>query len=108
MITREAAGTLITHAGPEIGVASTKASTCQLTALFILAMYLGQTNHHLDESASTCLMQELMRVPGKLETVLSNDSIYDGLARELSHLRPTHCTWAAASTSPSPWKARSS
>ena len=42
MITREAAGTILTHAGPEIGVASTKAFTCQLTALFILAMYLGQ------------------------------------------------------------------
>ena len=41
MITREAAGTLLTHAGPEIGVASTKAFTSQLTALFILAMYLG-------------------------------------------------------------------
>src|SRR5206468_5553224 len=43
MITREAAGTIYTHAGPEIGVASTKAFTSQLTALFILAMYLGQT-----------------------------------------------------------------
>src|SRR4051795_2131419 len=42
MITREAAGTIYTHAGPEIGVASTKAFTCQLTALFILAMYIGQ------------------------------------------------------------------
>ncbi len=85
MITREAAGTLITHAGPEIGVASTKAFTCQLTALFILAMYLGQTNRYLDEPASRCLMQELMRIPGKLETVLSNDSIYEGLARGLAH-----------------------
>src|SRR5579863_10411061 len=85
MITREAAGTLITHAGPEIGVASTKAFTCQLTALFILAMYLGQTNGYLDDSASRCLMQELMRIPGKMETVLSNDSIYESLARELSH-----------------------
>ena len=43
MITREAAGTIITHAGPEIGVASTKAFTGQLTALFLLAMYLGQS-----------------------------------------------------------------
>src|SRR3974390_2105547 len=42
MITREAAGTIYTHAGPEIGVASTKAFTCQLTALVILALYLGQ------------------------------------------------------------------
>ena len=50
MITREAAGTIYTHAGPEIGVASTKAFTCQLTALFILAMYLGQARERLDES----------------------------------------------------------
>jgi glucosamine--fructose-6-phosphate aminotransferase (isomerizing) len=85
MITREASGTIITHAGPEIGVASTKAFTSQLTALFILAMYLGQSNHCLDESASRCLVQELLRVPGKLETVLSNDAMYEGLARGLAH-----------------------
>src|SRR5207237_7622508 len=42
MVTREAAGTIITHAGPEIGVASNKASTSPLTALFMLGMYLGQ------------------------------------------------------------------
>src|SRR3954447_22379878 len=66
MITREAAGTIYTHAGPEIGVASTKAFTCQLTALFILAMQLGQSNGYLDETASRCLVQELLRLPGKL------------------------------------------
>src|SRR5438128_2027996 len=87
MITREAAGTIYTHAGPEIGVASTKAFTCQLTALFILAMHLGQSNGYLDESASRCLVQELLRLPGKLETVLSNDAIYEQLARRLSHSR---------------------
>jgi glutamine---fructose-6-phosphate transaminase (isomerizing) len=85
MITREAAGTIITHAGPEIGVASTKAFTSQLTALFILAMHLGQANHYLDESSSVCLVQELLRVPGKLESVLSNDGMYEGLARQLAH-----------------------
>ena len=42
MITREAAGTIYTHAGPEIGVASTKAFTGQLTALYLFALYLGQ------------------------------------------------------------------
>jgi glucosamine--fructose-6-phosphate aminotransferase (isomerizing) len=83
MVTREAAGTIYTHAGPEIGVASTKAFTCQLTALFILAMYLGQARKVLDESVSRCLMQELLRIPGKLETVLSNDSLYEPLARDL-------------------------
>jgi len=85
MVTREAAGTIYTHAGPEIGVASTKAFTCQLTALFILAMYLGQARKSLDESVSRGLMQELLRIPGKLETVLSNEAIYESLARDLYH-----------------------
>jgi glucosamine--fructose-6-phosphate aminotransferase (isomerizing) len=85
MITREAAGTIYTHAGPEIGVASTKAFTGQLTALFILAMYLGQSNGSLDESTSRCLVQELLRIPSKLETVLSGDLFYESLGRELHH-----------------------
>jgi glucosamine--fructose-6-phosphate aminotransferase (isomerizing) len=85
MVTREAAGTIYTHCGPEIGVASTKAFTGQLTALFILAMYLGQANKSLDESASRCLVQNLLHIPGKLETVLSNDAVYEALARELYH-----------------------
>jgi glucosamine--fructose-6-phosphate aminotransferase (isomerizing) len=83
MITREAAGTIYTHAGPEIGVASTKAFTCQLTALFILGMYLGQANGRLDESTSRCLVQELLRLPGKLETILARDAVYEALAKEL-------------------------
>jgi len=81
MITREAAGTIYTHAGPEIGVASTKAFTCQLTAL--LALYLGQARESLDAAASRCLVQELCRLPGKLETVLSRDAVYEELAHKL-------------------------
>jgi glucosamine--fructose-6-phosphate aminotransferase (isomerizing) len=83
MVTREAAGTIYTHAGPEIGVASTKAFTCQLTALFILAMYLGQANGSLGEEESRALVQELVRLPGKLEIVLSHDSLYEALGKEL-------------------------
>ncbi|MBI1788152.1 MAG: glutamine--fructose-6-phosphate transaminase (isomerizing) [Acidobacteria bacterium] len=83
MVTREAAGTIFTHAGPEIGVASTKAFTCQLTALFILAMYLGQARGKLDEETSRGLVHELVRIPGKLETVLSRDPYYEELARKL-------------------------
>jgi glucosamine--fructose-6-phosphate aminotransferase (isomerizing) len=83
MVTREAAGTIYTHAGPEIGVASTKAFTCQLTALFILAMYLGQANGSLGEAESRELVQELVRLPGKLETVLSHDHLYEVLGKEL-------------------------
>ncbi len=83
MVTREAAGTLLTHAGPEIGVASTKAFTSQLTALFILAMYLGQVRGTLGEEESNCLAQELLRLPAKLETVLTQDPLYEELARHL-------------------------
>jgi glucosamine--fructose-6-phosphate aminotransferase (isomerizing) len=83
MITREAEGTIYTHAGPEIGVASTKAFTCQLTALMILSLYLGQVRGHLDEQKSRCLVQELVRIPGKLETILANDAQYEELARKL-------------------------
>src|SRR3984893_8666692 len=52
MITREAAGTILTHAGPEIGVASTKAFTGQLTALLLLAMYLGQVRGAVTEDCA--------------------------------------------------------
>ena len=83
MITREASGTIYTHAGPEIGVASTKAFTSQLTALFLLAMYLGQTRGVLNEEISRRLVHELLRIPGKLETVLSNEAIYEQLDRKL-------------------------
>ena len=81
MITREASGTLYTHAGPEIGVASTKAFTCQLTALAILALYLAQVRGHLSEDCARTFVHELVRIPGKLETILANDQQYEDLAR---------------------------
>jgi glucosamine--fructose-6-phosphate aminotransferase (isomerizing) len=87
MITRDAAGTLMTHAGPEIGVASTKAFTSQLTALFILAMYLGQMRETLSAEDSRTLVQELVKLPGKLEAVLDHDTVYDELVKK--HFRAT-------------------
>ncbi len=83
MITREAAGTLLTHAGPEIGVASTKAFTAQLTALFLLAMYLGQKRGVLGPEASRALVAELLRIPGKLEHILTHEAGYEELVRLL-------------------------
>ncbi|HET9401994.1 MAG TPA: glutamine--fructose-6-phosphate transaminase (isomerizing) [Candidatus Acidoferrales bacterium] len=84
-ITREADGTVLTHAGPEIGVASTKAFTGQLTALVILAMYLAQARETQSTDCAKVLMQELTRIPHKMETVLQSDEtgIYDTLARQL-------------------------
>jgi glutamine---fructose-6-phosphate transaminase (isomerizing) len=83
MITREAAGTLLTHAGPEIGVASTKAFTSQLTALLILGMHLGQVRGTLTPERSCTLVQELARIPGQLEHILANTGIYENLSRAL-------------------------
>jgi glutamine---fructose-6-phosphate transaminase (isomerizing) len=83
MMTREAAGTLITHAGPEIGVAASKTFTAQLTALFLLAMYLGQVRETLDEETSRKLVDQLLRVPAQLEEILRRDSIYEDLTKVL-------------------------
>src|ERR1700678_293007 len=83
MITREASGTIITHAGPEIGVASTKAFTGQLTALFLLAMHLGQAREKMGESTSRCLVEKLLHVPSQLEDILRRESIYEELTKVL-------------------------
>ena len=84
MITREAAGTVITHAGPEIGVASTKAFTAQLAALLLLSSYLGQIRGKLSPAAAVKLMQEFTRIPQKMETILQAEvsGFYENLARQ--------------------------
>jgi glucosamine--fructose-6-phosphate aminotransferase (isomerizing) len=84
MITREAAGSIITHAGPEIGVASTKAFTSQLTALLLLAMHLGETRGALSGDAAKVLLQEFARIPHKMETVLQMEEAgtFESLARQ--------------------------
>jgi glucosamine--fructose-6-phosphate aminotransferase (isomerizing) len=82
MLTREASGTIYTHAGPEIGVASTKAFTCQLTALVLTAMYLGQVRGDLPAAAAKALLQELTRIPHKMEAILQRDEEIEELARQ--------------------------
>jgi glutamine---fructose-6-phosphate transaminase (isomerizing) len=81
MLTREANGTIYTHAGPEIGVASTKAFTGQLTALMLTALYLAQVRGKLTPASAQSLMQELTRVPHKIEMILQRDSALEDLAR---------------------------
>ena len=84
MVTREASGTIYTHAGPEIGVASTKAFTAQLTALFLFAVYLGRMRDSLTADQAKCLLGELTRIPGKLESILGHDEVCEDLAKEYS------------------------
>jgi len=82
MLTREANGTIYTHAGPEIGVASTKAFTGQLTALMLTALYLAQVRGKLTPEIAQALMQELTRIPHKIETILQHDSDIEELAKQ--------------------------
>jgi glucosamine--fructose-6-phosphate aminotransferase (isomerizing) len=81
MITREAAGTVYTHAGPEIGVASTKAFTGQLTALYLFALYLAQVRGAMTPEQAKAAVQELTHIPGKLEQILTQDEACDELAK---------------------------
>jgi glucosamine--fructose-6-phosphate aminotransferase (isomerizing) len=87
-VTRLAQGTITTNAGPEIGVASTKAFTAQLTALFTLALYLAQTRNTITPEQSLALVTELAQVPGKIETILrSVDDQCCDLAKSFSTAR---------------------
>jgi glutamine---fructose-6-phosphate transaminase (isomerizing) len=70
MATRETEGTIYTHAGPEIGVASTKAFTCQLVALHMLALHLGEVRGTLGEDERRTQIEDLLRLPNLLEQVL--------------------------------------
>ncbi|MDA3970578.1 MAG: glutamine--fructose-6-phosphate transaminase (isomerizing) [Desulfobulbaceae bacterium] len=69
-ITRESHGTIYTHAGPEIGVASTKAFTSQLAALFLLTMYMGQVRQSIEPAVARELGQGLLELPGIIEQEL--------------------------------------
>ena len=84
MVTREAQGTIYTHAGPEIGVASTKAFTAQLTALYLFALYLGQVRGTLSPEQLKSEVHELTRLPGKLEQILTHEEKCEELAKTYS------------------------
>jgi glucosamine--fructose-6-phosphate aminotransferase (isomerizing) len=82
MIVREADGTILTHAGPEIGVASTKAFTGQMVALYLLGLYLGQIRGALTKDQARFHAQELAELPVKLEHLLNNSDTIEELAKE--------------------------
>ena len=72
-LTREAAGVIYTHAGPEIGVASTKAFTTQLVVLYMLAVHLGRVRGALDSERGRELINDLVSLPGLLQQALENE-----------------------------------
>ncbi|HEX6463636.1 MAG TPA: glutamine--fructose-6-phosphate transaminase (isomerizing), partial [Vicinamibacterales bacterium] len=81
MATRETEGTVLTHAGPEIGVASTKAFTSQLVALHLLAIYLGQIRGTLTLDAARPHIEALNQLPVLLEQTLKSESLTEEIAK---------------------------
>jgi glucosamine--fructose-6-phosphate aminotransferase (isomerizing) len=81
MATRETDGTVYTHAGPEIGVASTKAFTTQIVALHLLAMYLGQIKGTLTPAAARPHIDALTQLPLLVEETLRCEAITEDIAK---------------------------
>jgi glucosamine--fructose-6-phosphate aminotransferase (isomerizing) len=83
-IPRKSDGVLYTHAGPEISVASTKAFTTQLTALYLLAVALGRLRGTLSGAGAKKLLGDLMHLPNWLDETLKQEEEVEALARELT------------------------
>ena len=96
MATREAEGTIYTHAGPEIGVASTKAFTTQLVALYLLALRLAEVRQTLTEAERRAHIDALMQLPQIVEGALRGVEGRGGRSPRASTTAPTSCTSAAA------------
>ncbi len=86
-ITREANGTLITQAGPEIGVAATKTFTTQLTALYLMALKLAGVKKALAEPDSKMIIDELLKLPKDIEKALEQTDEIKAMA-QLYHQKP--------------------
>ena len=80
--TRIADATILIRAGLEIGVASSKTFVCSLTALYILALFLGIKRGTLDRERLQTELQDLARLPDMLGTLLSDQDQYEALARK--------------------------
>jgi glucosamine--fructose-6-phosphate aminotransferase (isomerizing) len=86
-IPRASHGSLYTHAGPEIGVASTKAFTTQLSALLLTAIHLGRRSGALKPEAASTLIKELLAIPTKMSDVVGLAPQIQVIARRYGHAR---------------------
>ena len=86
-IARESDAIMPTLAGPEIGVASTKAFTCQLTALACLAISLGKARGELDAQGEAELIDALAEVPRHIASLVRDEAHYDPIAHDLAKAR---------------------
>ena len=76
-----------THAGPEIGVASTKAFTTQLVSMVLIAIYLGRKNGKLVSERARELLSELVQLPNKMRDVVEQGAQLQSLARRYGHAK---------------------
>jgi glutamine---fructose-6-phosphate transaminase (isomerizing) len=81
-IARHANGVLYTHAGPEISVASTKAFTTQLTALYLLGLYLGRQRGRIDADRGRQLLSDLVALPALVKGALSREKHIERVAKK--------------------------
>lgn len=79
-IPRETHAGVYTHAGPEIGVASTKAFTCQVTVLAMMAILIGRKKGLISDSKYRNLVKEFVEIPAKIKKILSQSKDIDKLA----------------------------
>jgi glucosamine--fructose-6-phosphate aminotransferase (isomerizing) len=86
-LSRECHSVIYTHAGPEIGVASTKAFTTQVSVFFMLMLYLGKRLGVVDSDDTRRLIGELRKIPHKIQTILDASSSIEENARENMHYR---------------------
>ena len=86
-IARESSVVMPTLAGPEIGVASTKAFSCQLTVLLCLAIAAGRARGTLDEAGERRLVDALIKAPGLMAEALTRESEIELLARDVAKAR---------------------
>ena len=82
-IARETHAGAFTHAGPEIGVASTKAFTAQVTVLAMVALYIGKIKNELTKTKFREIALEINKIPEKIESVLELDSVIKTLSKSL-------------------------
>jgi len=84
---RDSHGVIYTHAGPEIGVASTKAFTTQLVVLYLLALHLGKLTGRLSIDKEKSLIKDLVKLPRQIEKIVGKDSHIRTIAHQYMNYR---------------------
>jgi len=86
-MSRDTQGVIYTHAGPEIGVASTKAFTTQLVVLYLLSLYLGKLTGKLSTDKEKALIKDLVKLPRQIERTLEEDTSINNIAHQYMNYR---------------------